>query len=65
MANVPIAWHSMPGVREKPDPDSSLNNKNRLLFRTTAIGEKISQYRTGLNSECNKLKTGIYSLGEK
>ena len=55
----------MPGVREKPDPDSSLNNKKRLLFRTTAIGEKISQYKTGLHSECNKLKTGIYSLGEE
>ena len=57
----------MPGVREKPDPDSSQSSKNRFLFRTISIGKKISQYRTGLNSE-NNLKRGgggIYSQGEK
>lgn len=55
----------MPGVREKPDPDSSQSSKNRFLFRTISIGKKISQYRTGLNSEYNLKRGGAEFIAKE
>ena len=55
----------MPGVREKPDPDSSQSSKNRFLFRTISIGKKIPQYRTGLNSEYNLKRGGAEFIAKE